>query len=92
MLGKRIRELRSKRGLTVRQFAEILGKSPAYVSKIEARGEIPSAELLCIIANSLETDLDELLRLAKKSQLDRTAKDIDQKQAAALALFRKHKR
>jgi transcriptional regulator with XRE-family HTH domain len=92
MLGKRIRELRGTRGLTVREFATRLGKSPAYVSKIEARGEIPSAELLCTIADLLNVDLQELLRLAKESQLARAAKDIDDKQASALALFRKQKR
>lgn len=92
MLGKRIRELRGARGLTVREFAEKLGKSAAYVSKIEARNEIPSPELLCMIAELLDTDGEGLLRLAKKAQLERTAKDIDEKQASAIALFRKQKR
>jgi transcriptional regulator with XRE-family HTH domain len=92
VLGQRIRELRDKRGLSVRQFAALLDKSPAYVSKVETRGEIPSAELLCAIADLLNADLEELLSLAKQSQLQRTAQDIDQRQASALALFRKHKR
>jgi|HubBroStandDraft_2_1064218.scaffolds.fasta_scaffold574215_2 transcriptional regulator with XRE-family HTH domain len=92
MLGQRIRELREKRDLSVRQFASLLAKSPAYVSKVEARGEIPSPELLCQIAGLLKADLEELLALAKSSHLERTAKEIDARQAAALALFRKHKR
>ena len=92
MLGKRIRELRTGRGLSVREFADLLGKSSAYVSKIETRGEIPDAELICTIADVLGANPDELLLLAKKTQLERAAKDIDEKQASALTLFRKHKR
>lgn len=92
MLGKRIRELREDRDLSVRDFAEQIGKSPAYVSKIETRGEIPSAELLCTIAGILRANPDELLGLAKETQLERTARQIDEKQASALALFRKQKK
>lgn len=35
-LGRAIAELRTQRGMTQHQLAEIVGLSPAYVSKIEA--------------------------------------------------------
>jgi transcriptional regulator with XRE-family HTH domain len=92
MLGRRIRELRTNRGLSVRQFADLLDKSSAYISKIEARGEIPSPELLCKMVDILKANLEELLRLAKDAHLERTAKDIEDRQASAVALFRKQKR
>ena len=92
MLGKRIRELREKSGQTVREFAALLEKSAGYISRIESRGELPSAELLCRIAELLNGDLEEFMRLAKESQLERVEKEIDEKQASALVLFRKGKR
>lgn len=88
-LGKRLRELRKGRGYTVREFAHLLNKSPGYVSRIEARGEIPSPELLCAIAEIYEIQPDALLELAKQMQLKRVEQDIAQRHSDALSLFRK---
>lgn len=92
MLGSTIRGIRERRGYSVRQFAAMLGKTPGYVSRIEARGEQPSPELLLRIAELLETDAAELLRLAKETQLAKTEKEIDGRHASALTLFRKQRR
>jgi transcriptional regulator with XRE-family HTH domain len=92
MLGDYLRELRQKLGYSVRQFASRLAVSPGYVSRIETRGEIPSPDLLLKIAELLKVDPDEVLRLAKESQLAQAEKQIDERHASALALFRKEKR
>ena len=92
MLGAYIRQLREQQGHSVREFAALLGKSAGYISRIEARGEIPAPELICRIAELLKGDLNEMLILAKNSQLARTEKEIDEKQASALALYRKQQR
>jgi transcriptional regulator with XRE-family HTH domain len=92
MLGDHLRELRQEIGYSVRQMASKLSVSPGYVSRIEARGEIPSPELLLKIAELLKARPDALLRLAKESQLAHVEKQIDERQASALALFRKEKR
>ncbi|MCY2986997.1 MAG: helix-turn-helix transcriptional regulator [Planctomycetota bacterium] len=88
-MSERLRQLREARRLTVREFAARIGKSPGYVSRVEGRGEIPSAELLCVIAGVYGIEPDELLGLAKQSQLERAERDIDAKHASALALYRK---
>ncbi len=91
-LNQRLRSLRKQSGLTVREFAVRIGKSPGYVSRIEGKSEIPSAELLCQIANVYEIPAEELLELAKSKQIADVKKTIEEKQASALALFRKGKK
>ena len=91
-LGQRIRELRTKKGLGVQELAQGIKKTAGYVSRIETRGEIPSAELLLLIADVLDGSADELLALAKESQLARVAEQIDARQHEALSLFRKRKK
>lgn len=90
-LGETIRNLREKAGLTVRALAAALEKSPGYISRVEGRGEIPSPELLCKIADQLGVSPEKLLELAKQIQLERTAEDIEAKQRNALNLYRKGK-
>ncbi|MSR60082.1 MAG: XRE family transcriptional regulator [Planctomycetaceae bacterium] len=92
MLGIAVRGIREKRGFSVRQFAAMLGKTPGYISRIEVRGEIPSPELLLRIAELLEADPNDLLRLAKESQLANAEKEINDRHATALTLFRKQRR
>jgi transcriptional regulator with XRE-family HTH domain len=90
-LGKRLKELREKRKLSVREFARQIDKTAGYVSRIEARGEIPSPDLLCSIADFHGIDPTELLDLLRKVQLKSTAEEIKAKHASALALYRKGK-
>lgn len=91
-LSERLRQLREDHGYKVREFAELIEKTPGYVSRIEGRGEIPSAELLCTIAEVYKIAPEGLLQLAKESQLERTERDIDAKYASVLALYRKEKK
>ena len=88
-LGQRLRELRERERLTVRQFADRIQKTPGYVSRIETRGEIPSPELLCAIADVYGIKAEELLELAKHCYLGRTQREIEAKNVSALALYRK---
>jgi transcriptional regulator with XRE-family HTH domain len=90
-LSNTLRELRERHGFKVREFAGLIGKTAGYVSRIEGRGEIPSPELLCKIAEVYELDPTELLQLAKTSQLERAEREIDTRHASALALYRKGK-
>lgn len=68
--GDRIRHLRRAKGLGQRAFAEMVGISHTYVSKIENEkldfGDYPSEDLICKIAAALDANEDELLILAKK--------------------------
>lgn len=63
--GARIRALRRSRKLTQRQVAEQLPMSPGNLSRLE-NGEHgpPSDEVIVKLADVLDADSDELLRLA----------------------------
>jgi transcriptional regulator with XRE-family HTH domain len=91
-LGQRLRELRQEKGLTVREFADRIKKTPGYVSRIEARGEIPSPELLCVIAGIYRVAPEELLGVAKQCYLERTEREVEERNMSALALYRKEKK
>jgi transcriptional regulator with XRE-family HTH domain len=74
--GKRIRELREAKKATdpsfsLRQFAEKVGISATFLSKVET-GEFdpPRAEKIIKMAELLGVDADELLALANKVNPD----------------------
>ena len=68
--GERIRELRKKKGMTLRELAPLVGVGFHYISKIENEkldfGDYPGEDLIVKLATALEVDTDELLILAKK--------------------------
>ena len=70
--GKRVRQLREAKRktdpkFTLRKFAQAVGISPTFLSKVE-RGDFdpPKAEKIKKMAELLEVDADELLALAGK--------------------------
>jgi chromosome partitioning protein len=82
--AREIKRLRAERGLTVRGLASSLGKSVAYLAKIEVQGEIPTPELVCQIARVLKASSADLLHLAKASKLASAAREIDREFIPAL--------
>lgn len=90
-LGEKVKALRTEKGYSVRELAQLIGKSPGYVSRIEVRGEIPAAELLCVIAEVFGVEPEELFQLAKECRLRSVEEEIDEKHSSALSLFRKKK-
>jgi transcriptional regulator with XRE-family HTH domain len=69
-LGRRVRQLRQAKGLTLRDLAPRVGVGFTYLSKVENGrldfGDYPSEELILKLAKALEADADELLLLAQK--------------------------
>jgi len=66
--GKELRELREETGVSLRAFAEKMGVSPTYISKIE-RGEFnpPAAKVIAKIAIELGKDPDLMALRAGKT-------------------------
>lgn len=68
--GGRIRELRHRKNLTLRDLAKQTDVTFTYLSKIENQnlsfGEFPSSDLITKLAKILNVDADELLLLAEK--------------------------
>jgi len=89
--GSYIRKLREKRKLTdpsfsLRRFAETIGISPTFLSKIET-GELdpPAPARIKKMAELLEVNADDLLILADK--FDPELKEIIKDQPKAMADF-----
>jgi transcriptional regulator with XRE-family HTH domain len=61
VIGKRMREIRTKRGYTQALLAEKSGVEPSNISHIERAATKLSLPTLVNIANALEVSLDELL-------------------------------
>ena len=59
-LSKRIKKLRLENGLTQRQLERMANIAPSSVSGYETGQKTPSIEVLCNIANALETSVDWL--------------------------------
>jgi len=77
LLGDKIRELRKKKGLTLRSLAQQVQLDFTYLSKIE-NGKLqysPSVETIRSLAKALDADELELLRFAEKvpPELERLA-------------------
>lgn len=61
-LGKEIRDLRRKRGLTQEQLAELADLSTPYVSHLERGTKNPSLAVLVRLADCLQVTVDRLQR------------------------------
>jgi len=83
--AREVKQLRAERGLTIRDLAAILGKSVAYLGKIEVQGEIPTPEFTVELARALQIEPAVLLRLAKEARLSSAAADIHREYAQALS-------
>ncbi|MBA2732389.1 MAG: helix-turn-helix transcriptional regulator [Acidobacteria bacterium] len=69
--GKRLRQLRLERKINQRVLATQVGVDFTYLSKIEnGRMPPPSEDVIVKLAKVLETNADELLRLAQKVPQD----------------------
>ena len=69
-MGKRICLLRTAKGMTQDQLAEVLCVSPAAVSKWERNLAIPSVEMLWMLADYFDCTIDELVG-RRQEQLER---------------------
>jgi len=82
--AREVKRLRADRGLTIRDLAARLGKSVAYLGKIEAQGEIPNLDFTIELARALAIEPAVLLRLAKEARLATIASDIDREYTQAM--------
>jgi transcriptional regulator with XRE-family HTH domain len=55
-----LKEVRQKRGLSVRKLAALTGISKTYISDIENNHKIPTIYVLCLLAVSLNVRPEEL--------------------------------
>jgi len=84
--GATVRRLREGQKIGLRKFAQLVGMSPTYLSKVE-RDEFkpPTEEKVRAIAEALGQDPDELLALAGRVSSDLA--DIIQRHPREMATF-----
>ncbi|MGU7800798.1 helix-turn-helix domain-containing protein, partial [Escherichia coli] len=71
MLSDKIRELRSMRGLSLEQLANMVGSTKSYIWELEKKPEIkPSAELVSKLAQALNVTMDSLMDESKENDRD----------------------
>lgn len=73
LFGKRLRELRTKRGMTQEELSNLLNIEWQHISRLENGKNFPSCNILLSIANIFDIDIREL---TDYDHLDRN-KDID---------------
>jgi transcriptional regulator with XRE-family HTH domain len=69
--GKKLRELRKKAGLTLRELARSIDVDFTYISKLE-NGQLPppSEPIITRLASALDTDKEQLIDLAGRVPCD----------------------
>lgn len=87
-LGKLIRAEREKRGIGLREFAARVGKSPAFLVRLETDDGVPSVaeETLGVVADALGLERNKVMALAKKMP-----KDLAPDNELDLAVYRRVK-
>ena len=78
LLGKRIKDSRCKRKLSQASLAEMIDKSPTYVSYLESGIKCPSLDTLVQIANVLQVSADCLLAESLNSPLEVDSSEFDE--------------
>ena len=76
-IGKKIRELRKKKGITQEALAEVLLVSPQAVSKWESGLTYPDMEMIPVIAGYFEVSLDMLFEYDVREMKAKIEKIID---------------
>jgi transcriptional regulator with XRE-family HTH domain len=62
-IGPAVRRLRRSRGMTLDQLAEAAAVSPSHLSRLERSQTLPSFPVMAKIAEALEVDVNEFVRL-----------------------------
>lgn len=84
LLGKRIRQMRKRSGLSQEKFAELIGIDPNSVSRIECGVHYPSLDTLEKITMILKVEMRDLFLFSNKETAEelrafliQTASEID---------------
>ena len=89
-LGKKIRQLRYKAGLTQEQLADKLGVGPQSVSKWENAASMPDITALPLIAETFGVSIDDLFDLSTEQHLNRIENSLDINEELPQDLFREY--
>jgi len=89
-LGKKIRQLRFKAGLTQEQLSDKLGISPQSVSKWETGAAMPDISSLPLLAEVFGVSIDDLFDLTTGQRLNRIENRMDLEEELPPEVFREY--
>ena len=89
-LGKKIRQLRSKAGMTQEQLAEKMGVGPQAVSKWENAAAMPDITALPLLAEVFGVSIDDLFDLTTEQRLNRIENRMDIENELPQDVFREY--
>ena len=89
-LGKKIRQLRCKAGLTQEQLAGQLGIAPQSVSKWETAAAMPDITALPLLAEIFGVSIDDLFDLSIEQRLNRIENRMDVEEELPQDVFREY--
>ena len=89
-LGKKIRQLRYKVGLTQEQLANKLGIGPQSISKWENGVSMPDIATLPLLAETFGISIDDLFDLSNEQRLNRIENSLDSNEELPPDLFREY--
>jgi transcriptional regulator with XRE-family HTH domain len=69
VFGRRLREVRTKRGMTQQALAEVAGMSEAYISNMEHGLKVPSLTTILRLAVALDCKVMDLISIFDKTDL-----------------------
>ncbi|WP_058302711.1 helix-turn-helix domain-containing protein [Gorillibacterium timonense] len=79
MIGKRVQELRMKKGLTLSELAERAGVAKSYLSTMERDIQSnPSIQFLEKIASVLNVSVESLIHPDQEAQSPKRTEDLDE--------------
>ncbi len=76
MIGARIKEIRTKKGITQEGLSERMEINPKYLSSIERGKENPTLNTLIKLSESLEVDLGEIFSFIEAEDPDKRRSQI----------------
>ena len=89
-LGKKIKQLRFKAGMTQEQLAEKLGIGPQSVSKWENAVAMPDISTLPLLAEIFGVTIDDLFDLTTDQRLNRIENRMDAEEELPADIFREY--
>lgn len=89
-LGKKIRQLRLRAGLTQEQLASALGLGPQSVSKWETGAALPDITLLPLLAETFGVSIDDLFDLTVEQRLNRLENKLELEEELSPDVFREY--
>ena len=96
--GEQVRQARKEKNWTINDFIRQLGYisfmdamlSPAYISKVEVYGEIPTPGIICKMVDLFGWDVNDVLNTARRERVELSNKVLEESYSRALKRHLEH--